>query len=141
MSMTSKKRRRERPAVDVQLVEIYDDLANVDEAIRLEAAHNLLSKFVSNEETGGDQLNEIYRRLVRGLCSGRKAARLGFSIALTEFLVELLGPEAREVTGFQSVPELVQTLKEQTHLSGNNVTGQVSRFALPNRTIALMHTA
>lgn len=93
----SKKRRREQPAVDTQLVEIYEDLANVDEKIRLRAAHTLLTNFVSNGKATGDQLNKILRRLIRGLCSCRKAARLGFSIALTEFLTELLGPNGKDV--------------------------------------------
>ena len=141
MSTLSKKRQRERPAIDVQLIEIYDDLANMDEAIRLKAAHNLLSKFVSHGEVNGDQLDEIFRRLIRGLCSGRKAARLGFSVALTEFLIEIAGPKGKNVAGFQSVPELIQTLKKQTHTSGSNVTGQVSCPALRNLTVELMHMA
>lgn len=120
----SKKRRREQPAVDTQLVEIYEDLANVDEKIRLRAAHTLLTNFVSNGKATGDQLNKILRRLIRGLCSCRKAARLGFSIALTEFLTELLGPNGKDVEGFQGISDLVETLKTLTHVAGN-VSGQV----------------
>ena len=121
-----KKRRRDLPAVDVQLVEIYEDLANVDEAIRLKAAHTLLTIFVSERKASGDQLNEILRRLIRGLCSGRKAARLGFSIALTEALTELLGPERQHVPGVQDIPELIETLQKQTRITGG-LSGQVSR--------------
>lgn len=120
----SKKRRREQPAVDIQLVEIYEDLANVDEYVRLKAAQNLLTNFVADGKATGEQLNEIVRRLLRGLCSGRKAARLGFSVVLTELLAELLGPDRREVAGFQNVSELIETLKKQTQVSGN-VSGQV----------------
>ena len=121
----SKKRRREQQAVDTHLVEIYEDLANVDENIRLKAAHTLLTKFVSEGNATGEQLNEIVRRLLRGLCSGRKAARLGFSITLTEVLTELLGPTGKNVEGFQDIPGLIETLKTQTHVAGN-VAGQVS---------------
>lgn len=120
----SGKRRREQPAVDTSLVEIYDDLANEDNNIRLKAAHSLLTNFVTERRATGDQLNEILRRLIRGLCSGRKVARLGFSIALTEFLTELLGPKGSNIPGFQSISQLVETLKKQTHVSGN-VSGQV----------------
>ena len=120
----SKKRRREQPAVDTQLVEIYEDLANVDENIRLKAAHALLTNFVTNGESTAEQLNEIVRRLLRGLCSGRKAARLGFSIVLTELLNELLGPSGKRVAGVHSILELIETLKEQTQVS-SNVSGQV----------------
>ena len=120
----SKKRRREQPAIDVQLVEIYDDLANVDEDIRLKAAQALLTNFVADGKYTGEQLNEIVRRLLRGLCSGRKAARLGFSVALTELLTELLGSGGKDVAGFQNVFEVIETLTQQSQVSGN-VSGQV----------------
>ena len=120
----SKKRRREQRAVDVELVDIYEDLANVDEDIGLKAAQALLTNFVANGKSTGEQLNEIVRRLLRGLCSGRKAARLGFSVVLTELLIELLGPNGMGVAEFHNVSELIETLKKQSHVSGN-VSGQV----------------
>lgn len=120
----SKKRRREQPAVDTQLVEIYEDLANVDENIRLKAAHALLTDFVANGISTAEQLNEIVRRLLRGLCSGRKAARLGFSVVLTELLNELLGPSGKGVAGVHNILKLIETLKEQSQVS-SNVSGQV----------------
>ena len=120
----SKKRRREQPAVDTQLVEIYEDLANVDENVRLKAAQALLTNFVASGRSTGEQLNEIVRRLLRGLCSGRKAARLGFSVVLTEVLTELLGPSGKGVEGVQNVLELIETLKKQSQVS-SNVSGQV----------------
>ena len=118
------KRRREQPAVDTQLVEIYEDLANVDENIRLKAAQALLLNFVANGKSTGEQLNEIIRRLLRGLCSGRKAARLGFSVVLTELLTELLGQSGKSVPGVQNILELVETMKKQSQVS-SNVSGQV----------------
>ena len=120
----SKKRRREQPPINVQLVEIYEDLASVDENVRLKAAQALLTNFVAGGNSTGEQLNEIVRRLFRGLCSGRKAARLGFSIVLTELLAELLGPREKDVARFQNVFELIETLKQQSQVSGN-VSGQV----------------
>ena len=120
----SKKRRREQPAVDTHLVEIYEDLANVDESIRLKAAQALLTNFVANGKSTGEQLNEIVRRLFRGLCSGRKAARLGFSVVLTELLTQLLGPSGKSAAGIQNISELIETLKEQSQVS-SNVSGQV----------------
>ena len=123
-TIMSKKRRREQPAVDTQLVEIYEDLANVDESIRLKAAQALLTNFVANGKSTGEQLNVIVRRLLRGLCSGRKAARLGFSVVLTELLTELLGHSGKSATGIQNISELIETLKEQSEVS-SNVSGQV----------------
>lgn len=120
----SKKRRREQPAVNTRLVEIYEDLANVDENIRLKAAQALLTNFVANENSTPEQLNEILRRLFRGLCSGRKAARLGFSVVLTEVLTELLGRSVFGVAGVQDTLEVVETLKVQSQVS-SSVSGQV----------------
>ncbi|KAK4692559.1 DNA polymerase phi, partial [Lecanoromycetidae sp. Uapishka_2] len=122
----SKKRRREQPLIDTQLIEIYEDLANVDEKVRFKAAHTLLSKIISADAASGEQQNEVLRRLIRGLCSGRKAARLGFSIALTESLAELYGPDAKSLPGLQTIRELIETLKTQTHVQGN-VSGQEER--------------
>ena len=126
-TIMSKKRHREKSTIDVQLVEIYEDLANVDENIRLKAAQVLLTNFVADGKSTGEQLNEIVRRLLRGLCSGRKAARLGFSVVLTEFLTELSGPSGKGVAGLQNVFELIETLKKQSQVSGN-VSGQVCSF-------------
>ena len=125
----SKKRPRERSTVDTHLVEIYEDLASEDEKILLKAAHSLLTEFVHQEKASGEQLNEILRRLIRGLCSSRKAARLGFSVALTEFLVELFGHNHKHVEGFQNMTELLETLKVQTHVTGS-LSGQVSSSAI-----------
>lgn len=125
----SNKRRREQPAVNIQLVEIYEDLANVDENIRLKAAQALLTNFVANRKSTGEQLNEILRRLLRGLCSGRKAARLGFSVVLTEVLTELLGQSGNGVAGVQDTLELVETLKVQSQIS-SSVSGQVCSAAM-----------
>ena len=75
------KRRREAPIGVARRTEVYEDLGHVDQSIRLKAARTLLTEFVPGAST--DQLQEILRRLIRGLCSGRKAARLGFSVALT----------------------------------------------------------
>ena len=120
----SKKRGREQPAVDTQLVEIYEDLANVDEHIRLKAAQALFTNFVANGISTGEQLNEIVRRLLRGLCSGRKAARLGFSVVLTELLPEIFNPSGTSRAGVQTVFELIETLTNQSQVS-SNVSGQV----------------
>ena len=124
----SKKRRREQPNADARLVEIYEDLANENEEFRLKAAHSLLSRFAPESNPTSEEVVKALKRLIRGLCSGRKAARLGFSVAFTELLVQLLGPSKKDVPGLDlSIPELFELLKEQTHIGGN-VSGQVSRF-------------
>lgn len=120
----SKKRRREQSSIDVQLVEIYDDLANENEEIRFKAAHAFLTKFSLQSNQSRGQLAEAVRRLIRGLCSGRKAARLGFSIALTEFLSQRWGRTPIEGAEELQVSELVDVLIQQTETT-SKVSGQV----------------
>lgn len=90
----SKKRKRDIADVDVDLVTIYNNLASENEKARLVAAGQLLTKtFRSDTTATEDQINTALKRLFRGLCSSRKAARLGFAVALTEFLTQLQPPE------------------------------------------------
>lgn len=108
----SKKRKRE---VDVELVQVYEHLADEDETTRLKAAHTLVLKIFKPGVTSDEQTRTILTRLFRGLCSGRKAARLGFSVALTELLSQLssqpsvgdeLSPSAIvDILESQTVPE------------------------------------
>lgn len=126
----SKKRRRETIAVDTQLVEIYEDLANSNEKIRLKAAETLLAKVSPEGDLDDQQLNEVLRRLIRGLCSNRKVARLGFSIALTEFLIQLFGPNTKYVSPFISISDFITMLERYTYIGGN-VSGQVLQAHAP----------
>ena len=120
----SRKRPREALAVDTQLVEIYEDLANENEEIRLPATHALLAKASPESGLTAEQLKEILRRLIRGLCSGRKGARLGFSIALTELQSLLFDCNAKHVLPM-NIEDFIQLLKNETEVAGS-VSGQVS---------------
>ncbi|KAL8771894.1 MAG: hypothetical protein Q9209_002832 [Squamulea sp. 1 TL-2023] len=121
----SRKRSREKPSIDTQLVEIYEDLANEDEKIRFKAAHAFLTKFSPRTNHSNEQLSEAVRRLVRGLCSGRKAARIGFSIALTEFLSQQWG-DPNNTDGTSYISQLIDVLIKQTETTGD-VAGQEER--------------
>ena len=123
--------------VDTQLVEIYEDLANIDDGIRLKAAQALLLRVAPEANPTVQQVTEILRRLLRGLCSGRKAARLGFSIVLTELLTQLFGPTSRSVPGIQSIPDLIETLKAQTQTQGN-VSGEVCNTLISSQFVQLI---
>lgn len=118
----SKKRRREPFNVDVKQVEIYDDLANEKDEIRLKAAQALVSQFTPDKNPTQDQIQKALQRLFRGLCSSRKAARIGFSIALTEILSQVFtSPNApSEVT----VSNVLATWESQSNASGSE-SGQV----------------
>jgi DNA polymerase phi len=73
-------------------VELYNVLKSEDISDRLAAANAIISGLL-----GGDGVEEstlkrhLERRLFRGLASGVKAARLGYSVVLAEILSQLLG--------------------------------------------------
>ena len=73
-------------------VQLYDLLSSEDVSERLNAANAIVSGLL-----GGDGVQEstlqrhLERKLFRGLASGRKGARLGFSVVLTEILGQLFG--------------------------------------------------
>ena len=123
----SRKRLRDPATIDTELVEIYEDLANEREDIRLKAARSLLSKVSPEKSPTRERLVEILTRLVRGLCSARKAARVGFSVALTEFLVQLQGNGVDDRVSHLDIREVLEILQKQTVTVGDN-TGTVSRF-------------
>ncbi len=87
---------RKRPKVDDQLAKIYDDLADEVQATRIKAAGDLLRYIATRpKDELPALLDTVERRLLRGLCSGRKAARLGFYVALTElFRLKLAVPKS-----------------------------------------------
>ncbi|KAL4985234.1 DNA polymerase phi-domain-containing protein [Aspergillus falconensis] len=85
----SKKRRREPITVNTKLVEIYEDLASENDEVRLKAAQALVSQFTPDKSPSDEDIQKALQRLFRGLCSSRKAARIGFSIALTEVLTQV----------------------------------------------------
>lgn len=116
------KRGRDIATPDTRLIEIYEDLANENEEIRLRAAHTLLSEFAQPTSISHQKIKAILQRLFRGLCSSRKAARLGFSIALTEFLAQIFQYPVEE-TGLAH-DHLLPILEKQTLVEGST-SGQV----------------
>jgi len=86
----SAKRRRTYTDADAKLAKIYEDLANDDAKARVSAAIDLVHKCValvkSGEDADREAFSRIQVRLIRGLCSNRKGARIGFSLAFTEVL-------------------------------------------------------
>ncbi|KAL9013896.1 MAG: hypothetical protein Q9173_001443 [Seirophora scorigena] len=122
----SKKRRREPSSVDGLLAEIYDDLANEKEDIRIKAAHALLTRLSSDSHAPHEQFVEALQRLIRGLCSSRKAARIGFSIALTELLSQRWGQHQEDRAENPNFTELIDTLIKLTEASGR-ISGQEGR--------------
>ncbi|KAJ5489455.1 hypothetical protein N7539_004345 [Penicillium diatomitis] len=119
-----RKRRREPYNVDIKLVEIYEDLASEKDEIRLRAAQGLVSQFTPDKSPAEEQIKKTLQRLFRGLCSSRKAARIGFSIALTEVLTQVFSV-ARESSEF-GVADVLNIWESQSNATGSE-TGQEQR--------------
>ncbi|KAJ9648911.1 DNA-directed DNA polymerase [Coniosporium tulheliwenetii] len=96
-------RKRQYTEEDAKLAKIYEHLASEAETDRIEAAKELISRLDPGNSSTSASAEKILRRLIRGLCSGRKAARLGYGVALAEVLRKLYGP------GSQLIPEFTLT--------------------------------
>lgn len=123
----TKKRRREPYNVDIKLVEIYEDLASEKDEIRLKAAQALVSQFTPDKSLTAEQIQRVLQRLFRGLCSSRKAARIGFSIALTEILSQVFA--SSRVSSEIDVPKVLNIWESQSDSSGSD-SGQVCWFSV-----------
>lgn len=75
------KRARNYTDEDVKLAGTYDKLSSEDTDERLNAASAIVNVYVQKSYP-----KQVLERLIRGLCSSRKASRLGFWIALVEVL-------------------------------------------------------
>ena len=73
-----------------KLAKLYDQLASDESDIRQQSALALVQDCKDNHGIGKDpsyvDAKPVCCRLIRGLCSSRKSARLGFSIAFVEIL-------------------------------------------------------
>ena len=118
----SQKRPREISTADTELIEIYEDLANESEEIRLKAAQKLLQNHAQLSPESLPKIQKILNRLFRGLCSSRKAARLGFSVALTELLSQL--SDSRSLEDGLTPEDVFEILKQQTIIEAKEL-GQV----------------
>ena len=118
------KRKRDPHDVDRKLVEVYEDLASEDNDIRVQAAKVLCLEYSTQDAVTSGKAKEIVRRLVRGSCSGRKAARLGFSMALTEYLSQIFEKNTEDGQGQLNIDDLIDLIESQTKVVGS-VSGQV----------------
>jgi DNA polymerase phi len=121
----SKKRKREPEPAMLTLAGIYEKLADESEDQRLRAAHSLLKDF-EPRSTSIEQIKIIITRLFRGLCSSRKAARLGYSVALTEYLIELNVQRGASIENGIPASSVIDILDNETTPEGNN-SGQDER--------------
>ncbi|KAK5725588.1 DNA-directed DNA polymerase [Elasticomyces elasticus] len=82
----SRKRRLDNGEANVKLTQAYNDLSDEIPSVRLRGAGDLCKYLVAESIDQAHRIDVAVDRLIKGLCSGRKAARLGFSVALSEVL-------------------------------------------------------
>jgi DNA polymerase phi len=120
------KRRRQVNEEQLKLSKLYEDLTAESDDVRFEAAKQLIVKFSPESNPNGKDVQIALVRLIKGLCSQRKAARVGFSLTLTELLREIFGQKETLLEGLDlDVASLIQLVEEKTKVEGN-VPGRVS---------------
>ncbi len=83
-------------------VELYNLLGSEDTEERLNAAGAVVSGLLDGDGVEESTLQRhLERRLFRGLASGRKGARLGYSVVLTEVLGQLFGARDLATTKYK----------------------------------------
>jgi DNA polymerase phi len=124
------KRRRQLNEEHLKLIKLYDDLASEADDVRLEAAKQLIVRFSPGNNPAAKDVETVLVRLIRGLCSQRKAARVGFSLTLTELLRQTFGVKNHGIEGLElEVSAVIKMVEEKTKVEGN-VPGKVrSQFA------------
>lgn len=120
------KRRRHISEDQSKLSKLYEDLAAESDEVRFEAAKQLIVKFSPGSQPAAKDVQTALGRLIKGLCSQRKAARVGFSLTLTELLREALGQKDNEIENLDlDVASIIKLVEEKTKVEGN-VPGRVS---------------
>ena len=97
----------------VREAELYELLVNEDEATRVKAAACIVGSLLNGAGSSAAAVQRhLENRLFRGLASGRKAARLGFSLAITGILEKLFSPslvgEEYSHLTFETILEFLQ---------------------------------
>lgn len=131
----SRKRRVEYSEADAQLAKIYNDLADDVQTVRINAAGDLIKNLSIKSDQRLNRIDVAITRLIKGLCSGRKAARLGFSIALAEVLRLAFAGKQPDF----SLGSVVDKILELT-VSQGNVSGQERRDYMLGRRFAFQAT-
>ena len=111
-------------------LECFYALADLDEAIRSSATKDLVAHLakgeVDEEDMGAGSVDLSYavKRLVRGLCSSRGAARQGFTLALSEVLRAFVDDQSMSPMG---VLDLVENVRKNQGAGGGKASGQEER--------------
>ncbi|KAK3067923.1 hypothetical protein LTS18_000886, partial [Coniosporium uncinatum] len=122
------KKQRQFTVQDSKLAKLYEELASEVSSARIKAAKDLLLELSDVDQA---VVKKSISRLIKGLCSSRKAARLGFFVALTELLRQSFDAEFQQNTAV-GVDELVELVTRTTSVEGK-ASGQEKRDYLLGR--------
>ena len=116
-------------------LECFYALADVNSKIRHSATRDLVKHLVDNHASMGNNmgvdgqksvdLKYAIKRLIRGLCSSRGAARQGFSLALSEVLLAF--PENNTISTLEMVSLIDNVRAKSRGMSGGKPSGQEER--------------
>lgn len=123
-------RRLKYTEADRELAEIFKGLGDEISSVRLDATRNLLKRLSAKSPDQSQRLGNAITRLIKGVCSGAKAARPGFSVALIEVL-----RLARKVDPSTTVVEIVDKAVALTNPEGRQ-SGEEKRNHLIGRRFA-----
>ena len=108
-----------------KLSKLYEDLAAESSDVRLEAAQQFIIKFSPDNGPAAKEVETTLGRLIKGLCSQRKAARVGFSLTLTELLRQIFFSAKCKIEGLEiDVASIIKMVREKTKVEGN-IPGRV----------------
>ena len=130
-----RKKRVKYTEGDAKLAQLYNDLADEVPSVRIKAAGELLKKLSLESPDKQERLDAVSTRLIKGLCSGRKQARLGFSVALTEALRLAFGLASRPQGASFDLSVITQKVLNLTQPDGR-ASGQERRDYLLGRRFA-----
>ncbi|PNS17561.1 hypothetical protein CAC42_8104 [Sphaceloma murrayae] len=100
---------------DTRLAQWFNDLADDVRATRISACREIV---LFLDRATHEQADRILEKLIRGLCSNRKAARLGFSLTLTALLDGTYG-QAAHADWERQIRGLLSTVESLTIPPGN----------------------
>ena len=119
------KRRRQLNDKVQSLSNVYENLAAESDDVRLEAATEFLMRFSLENKPTAKDVETALGRLIQGLCSQRKAARVGFSLTLTELLRQIFASREKNIEGLNlDVSSIIEIVERKTKVHGN-VSGRV----------------
>ena len=113
----SRKKRVKYSDEDAELAKIYSDLADEVQDVRIKAAGELIKNLSTELLDKTERQQAAQTRLIKGLCSSRKAARLGFSVALAE-LVRLRDRSYKSKCSPTLFEEILRLTTPQGNISG-----------------------